>query len=188
MRGRESRGNQLTGSALMTREMERMPEDHPSQDAAPARLLLVFEEHPFVRSLSQFLRLEGYRADTTIESQAVECLAATRYHLVLADVDCALRLLRRIHLPDVALLVIAGYDRIQSAREAVQLGAFACLIKPIVDDELRLMIQRALPQQTRPLKPPHRPREPGFSFDLECGDWRRRRQQSSCLRKPPGSL
>ena len=46
------------------------------------------------------------------------------------------------------LIVITGYGTIESAVEAIKMGAYDYLTKPIVDDEIRLVVQRALQQQS----------------------------------------
>ena len=138
----------------------------PSQDrkigAAPhtpppvhARLLLVDDDPLIVNSLSEFLRLEGYAVDSAPDgAQAIEMLAANRYNLLLTDVNMprtnGLELLRTIRnqYPDVVVLVITGYGTIENAVEAVKMGAFEYLTKPIIDDEIRVSIQKALKQQT----------------------------------------
>ncbi len=120
-----------------------------------ARLLLVDDDPLIVNSLSEFLKLEGYAVDTAPDgAQAIEMLAANRYNVVLTDVNMprtnGLELLRKIrnHYPDVVVLVITGYGTIENAVEAVKMGAFEYLTKPIIDDEIRVTIQKALKQQT----------------------------------------
>ncbi len=119
------------------------------------RLLLVDDDPLIAGSLSEFLRLEGYTVDTAGDgAQAVEKLALQRYNLVLTDVNMprsnGLELLRNIrtNYPDVVVLVITGYGTIENAVEAVKMGAFEYLTKPIIDDEIRVTIQKALKQQT----------------------------------------
>jgi len=156
--------------------------DAPHADP-PVRSLLVFDDHLFGHALSQFLRLDGCCVDTAPETDATKLLVATRYHVVLADVENGLKLLRRIRLVNVALLLITDYSMIQRAHKGVQLGAFAYLIKPIIDDELRQVIQRVLQQQTRSLE--------SSSGRQICGEYKdrwRSRLQSSRRRKPPGTV
>jgi DNA-binding NtrC family response regulator len=137
-------------------------DQHPRTQSVPAsappesaRLLLVDDDPLIVNSLSEFLKLEGYAVDTASDgSLAIEMLAANRYNLVLTDVNMprtnGLELLRTIRhqYPDVVVLVITGYGTIENAVEAVKMGAFEYLTKPIIDDEIRVTIQKALKQQT----------------------------------------
>jgi DNA-binding NtrC family response regulator len=119
------------------------------------RLLLVDDDALIVNSLSEFLKLEGYRVDTAPDgAHAIELLATHRYNLVITDVNMprtnGLELLRSIknQHPEVVVLVITGYGTIENAVEAVKMGAFEYLTKPIIDDEIRVAIQKALKQQT----------------------------------------
>ncbi len=118
------------------------------------RLLIVDDDPLIVDSMSEFLRAEGYLVDTAPDgAQATVMLSATRYSLVLTDVNMprtnGLELLRTIknQFPDVVVLVITGYGTIENAVEAVKMGAFEYLTKPIIDDEIRVTIQKALKQQ-----------------------------------------
>jgi DNA-binding NtrC family response regulator len=58
-----------------------------------------------------------------------------------------LDLVRRSY-PQTVVIVITGYGTIESAVRAIKKGAYDYLTKPIVDDELRLAIERALKQQS----------------------------------------
>ena len=44
--------------------------------------------------------------------------------------------------------MITGYGTIESAVEAIKMGAYDYLTKPIIDDEIRLVVERALQQQS----------------------------------------
>src|ERR1017187_1520066 len=116
-------------SGLMTNDVDRMPRDNDGQADTPPRLLLVDDEPRLVNALSSFLTLEGYQVDTAAdELQAVIMLAATPYDLVLTTVNKFRthwrKLLRTIRqrYPNVVVLVIAGYEAIENAREAVEMG------------------------------------------------------------------
>ena len=45
-------------------------------------------------------------------------------------------------------IIITGYGTIESAVEAIKMGAYDYLTKPIIDDEIRLVVERALQQQS----------------------------------------
>ncbi|MGB0715041.1 MAG: sigma-54-dependent transcriptional regulator, partial [Phycisphaerae bacterium] len=49
--------------------------------------------------------------------------------------------------PDISVIMLTGYGTIESAVEAIRMGAYDYLTKPVVDDELKLAIQRAQAQQ-----------------------------------------
>jgi DNA-binding NtrC family response regulator len=51
------------------------------------------------------------------------------------------------HTPETDVILVTGYGTIESAVEAIRMGAFDYLTKPVIDDELNLAIQRALEQR-----------------------------------------
>ncbi|MBN1344322.1 MAG: sigma-54-dependent Fis family transcriptional regulator [Phycisphaerae bacterium] len=118
------------------------------------RLLVIDDDNIIVESLSEFLRLEGYEVDGG-ESvrQALAALERQRYQLVITDVNMAesdgFDLLRTVkdRYPDTVVIMITGYGTIDSAVEAIKLGAYDYLTKPIIDDEIRLVVERAVKQQ-----------------------------------------
>ena len=50
--------------------------------------------------------------------------------------------------PHVVIIVITGYGSIEGAVEATKIGAFDYLTKPIVDDEIRVVVEKAVRQQS----------------------------------------
>ena len=125
--------------------------------AAPARprLLILDEDRIMLQSLAQFLRREGYEtrtADSAEESVAI--LDAGGAELLLADINLPglrpaefLRDIRR-RFPHVVTIVITSYGSIEGAVEATKIGAFDYLTKPIVDEEIRVVVEKAARQQS----------------------------------------
>ena len=122
---------------------------------ARPRILVVDDDKIILDSLCEFLRLEEYEVDSVSSVDAASTqLGRNSYHLVITDVNMPrsdgfelLNILRQRH-PDVVAVVITGYGTIESAVEAIKMGAFDYLTKPIVDDEIKLVVQRALQQQS----------------------------------------
>jgi DNA-binding NtrC family response regulator len=118
------------------------------------RILLVDDDQIILDSLGGFLSLEGYdvTAAATIPN-AIDCLKAGRYNLVITDVNMptsdGFELLRyiRAHHQDVATIMITGYGTIESAIDAIKQGAYDYLTKPIIDDDVRVTVRRALQQE-----------------------------------------
>jgi len=124
-----------------------------------ARVLIVDDDPIVADSLAETLADRGYRASTAGDGgEAMTLLrehkGSEQFNLVVADINMpradGLELLKHIrkHHPAVAVLMVTGYGTIESAVEAVKLGAFDYLTKPIVDDELAGVVERALRQQT----------------------------------------
>ncbi|MEZ0266364.1 MAG: sigma-54-dependent transcriptional regulator, partial [Phycisphaerae bacterium] len=119
------------------------------------RLLVLDEDRIILQSLSQFLAREGYEVHTTADAEdALAQLEGGAFELLLADVNMPgvkpadfLRDVRR-RFPHVVVVVITGYGSIEGAVEATKMGAFDYLTKPIVDDEIRVVVEKAVRQQS----------------------------------------
>ncbi len=120
-----------------------------------ARILVVDDDRIILDSLCEFLKLEGYAATGagTI-TQAMTELQRRPFSLVVTDVNMPdgdgfelLSAIRKNH-PQTVTIVITGYGTIESAVEAIKMGAYDYLTKPIIDDDLRLSVERALRQQS----------------------------------------
>jgi two-component system NtrC family response regulator len=113
------------------------------------RLLILDEDRIILQSLSQFLRREGYEVKTSDNPEdAMNQLDGGQTELLLADINMPgvkptefLRDVRR-RFPHVVTIVITGYGSIEGAVEATKMGAFDYLTKPIVDDEIRVVVER----------------------------------------------
>jgi len=121
---------------------------------AKASILLVDDDQIILDSLGGFLELDGY--DVTIAStiaKAINCLKASQFNLVITDVSMpasdGFELLRYVKAEheEVVVILLTGYGTIEAAVEAIKLGAYDYLTKPIIDDDVRLAVQRALQQQ-----------------------------------------
>jgi DNA-binding NtrC family response regulator len=126
----------------------------PANTPAATRLLVLDEDRIILSSLSQFLLREGYEVKTTASvGEAIAHLETGQVDLLLADINMPgikpaefLRELRR-RFGQVVCIVITGYGSIEGAVEAIKLGAFDYLTKPIIDDEIRVVVQKAARQQ-----------------------------------------
>src|SRR3954462_8336017 len=119
------------------------------------RLLVLDEDRIILQSLGQFLRREGYEVRTTDNpDDAIAILESNPIELLLADINMPgvkpadfLRDIRK-RFPHVVVIVITGYGSIEGAVEATKIGAFDYLTKPIVDDEIRVVVEKAVRQQS----------------------------------------
>src|SRR5438105_9138500 len=118
------------------------------------RLLILDEDRIILQSLSQFLRREGYELRTSDNpEEALRELEAGQIEVLLVDVNMPgikpaefLRTIKRV-APHVVVIVITGYGSIEGAVEATKMGAFDYLTKPIIDDEIRVVCEKAVRQQ-----------------------------------------
>jgi len=119
------------------------------------RLMILDEDRIILQSLSQFLSREGYDVRTSDSPEdALAQMETSQVELLLADINMPgitpaqfQRDVRR-RFPQVVMIVITGYGSIEGAVEATKMGAFDYLTKPIVDDEIRVVVGKALRQQS----------------------------------------
>ena len=134
------------------------PPDSPPK-APPAHILVVDDDPIVAESLAERLTRSGHH--TTTAGDGAEALAILRdaeqtdhrFNLVISDMNMPrsdgmdlLARIRRRH-DDVAVVIITGYGTVESAVEAVKLGAFDYVTKPIVDAEILDIVDKALRQQ-----------------------------------------
>jgi DNA-binding NtrC family response regulator len=119
----------------------------------PKDILIVDDDSLVCDSLKEMLTFDGYSVDTALSAAAaLGKVKEDGFHLILSDIQMpgmnGLDLLKEIKGLDAdALLVfITGHGYIDGAIEAIKLGAYDYITKPIDDLRLRVTIQRALEQ------------------------------------------
>jgi EAL domain-containing protein (putative c-di-GMP-specific phosphodiesterase class I)/CheY-like chemotaxis protein len=106
-------------------------------------ILLVEDEHALARAYTRTLKLHGLEA--TWVSDATSALSELRSHnydVIVSDImlpdHSGLDLLRHVRNsdPDLPMVLVTGMPNLDSAIDAVALGAFRYLVKPISNDRL----------------------------------------------------
>lgn len=122
--------------------------DSGSNSGRP-RLLLVEDDDALRRSLVRILRRE-YAIDEAADGQeATEKLTKRTYDVVLSDINLphasGVDLLRRVreHDLDVPVILMTGQPSIETAIQAVDLGAFTYLRKPFENGAVEQALSRA---------------------------------------------
>jgi two-component system, NtrC family, response regulator AtoC len=115
-----------------------------------ATVLIVDDERTLGRAIKAFLEASGYEAELVQSAeQALEVLERLRPDVVFTDVQLpglsGIELLRRIREfdPSIAVVVMTAFGTIEGAVEAVKLGAFDYVKKPLDLEELKLLADRA---------------------------------------------
>ncbi|MBA3672460.1 MAG: response regulator [Gemmatimonadaceae bacterium] len=128
------------------------PSTPPSSAAVTERVIVVDDDEAIRVAFGRFLRTKGYRVSLCESGpEALALLERERFQLMLCDVrlsemtglDVVPRALRLD--PDLAILMLTGVDDAATATDALALGAFDYLVKPL--DFARLL--RALERATR---------------------------------------
>jgi len=117
-------------------------------------VLVVDDDLIECRSLSEFLKLDGYEVDSaTGGAEALNKMKTGTFDVLLTDVNMpevtGFDLLREVnqHHPDTAVILITGYGQIEGAVRAIKEGAYDYITKPLIDDGVKMIISRALEQQ-----------------------------------------
>src|SRR5499427_2800635 len=149
------------------------------------RILIVEDDAVFLRPLLRVVDAEGYEVRAMQSGEAaLELLRHEDFDLVLADKQLpkmdGIELVRQLKAghPDVAIVVMTAHATVQSAVEALRLGAVDFLLKPFDLTEAVLAIRHAIELQELRLAKGARVRrnQDQFSFDRIVA-------QSECMRE-----
>jgi len=117
--------------------------------------ILIVDDEAFIReNLERILEEDGYRPFSTASStEAVTAVSEEEIDLVLLDLNLGsqsgldvLRAMKEVD-PDVLVIIITGYGTVESAVEALKLGAYDYIKKPFKADAIRLIVRLALETQ-----------------------------------------
>ncbi len=123
-----------------------------------AKILLVDDDPSFNAMLSSFLRRQRHEVEEVFSSKsALLSLQSNRFDLVLTDFRLpdmdGLELIRHIkhEKPELPVILITNYSDIRTAVTSIKLGAYEFVTKPVIPDELLIIIEQALKgKQTAP--------------------------------------
>jgi len=122
-----------------------------SKGTISKRILVVDDDRGFRIATRTVLEDEGYHVHLcTSGGEALKALQEGDYDLMLSDLVMeemsGMALLQRVKAqwPTLPVLMITGFGSIQSAVEAMKLGAADYLTKPLNNDELLIKIRRTL--------------------------------------------
>lgn len=121
------------------------------------RILIVDDEENVRKMLTAVFTLDGHHPICAADGQqALELFEQHRPDIVLMDIRMpklsgmeALQVMRKTH-QEIPVILMTAYAGVETAVEALRLGAFDYVIKPFDLDELKLLISRAL--QLRSMK------------------------------------
>ena len=114
--------------------------------------IILIDDSPEIReNLSDSLRAEGYDVDTSSDgAEGISRIENKFYDIILTDLKMpgvdGMEVLKYVkeNSPDSICIVLTGYGTIKNAVEAIKLGSFDYLTKPVKLEEIRITIQRAL--------------------------------------------
>ncbi|MBV9086795.1 MAG: response regulator, partial [Acidobacteriaceae bacterium] len=120
-------------------------------DTQKAKILVVDDEANVLFTMTSILQHEGYDVDGVGDgASAIRAVHEKHYDLVLTDLNMpgvdGLAVLKEVRKrsPNTVTVMITGYGSLDSALEAVHLGAYEYLLKPTEVPELKLAVKRSL--------------------------------------------
>jgi len=118
---------------------------------APKRVLVIDDEQIVLNSVSRVLVQAGFDLEATLSGrQGLEWALNKAFHLVITDIRMAdmggMILLKDIKRakPEVPVVLMTGYANVQSALQAMKLGAADYVEKPFTPDQLLKTVSLAM--------------------------------------------
>ena len=123
-------------------------------------ILIVDDEEVVRRSFSRVLDGADCRTESAVDGEeALQALARKRFDVVLLDQRMpgtdGMAVLKAIKArwPDSEVVMITGYPNVETAKEAVRLGAFDYLAKPVAPDAVIHVTRNAALRKRWALRP-----------------------------------
>ncbi|MDH4027792.1 MAG: sigma-54-dependent Fis family transcriptional regulator [Nitrospirota bacterium] len=120
-----------------------------------AKILIVDDEEGIRYTFNKFLTAKNYEVTTAKDfDEAVDCISNASFDLIFADIilrgKTGIDVLREIKKRGInsPVIMITGYPNIETASEAIRLGAFDYVPKPVQKDALLHSIEVALQHKT----------------------------------------
>jgi len=117
-------------------------------------ILIVDDDRDIRQAIAEYLRECGHHVDTASNyKSAIQRVEESPYDVIITDVAIGtpdgFDLLEWAveNISETAVIILTGYGTIESAVEAMRIGAHEYLTKPVIDEELEMVIQRALKQR-----------------------------------------
>ncbi len=120
------------------------------------KILVADDEEQVLDVVARFMEFHGYRVDVAESvNRALELMQKNEYDIIVTDknmpdaednTEGGMTLLRyaKKHMPSAEVIMMTGYATIETAVEAMKVGAFDYIMKPVPLNELKEKIDRIL--------------------------------------------
>jgi DNA-binding NtrC family response regulator len=119
------------------------------------RILVVDDEMIVCESCRRILEEEGYEVETALSGrEAFEKMKASPFDIVITDLKMpgidGMEVLKtfRKEYPDSIIIMITGFSTVETAVEAMKLGAFDYIPKPFTPDEVSIVVKKAIEKKS----------------------------------------
>ncbi len=124
-------------------------------------ILILDDEPKMGRILQRILKREGYEVEFTVDPRdALELLSRQPFHILVTDLKMptmtGIEVLEQAKAlrPECDVIMMTAFASAETAVESMKKGAYDYLIKPFANEELKILIRRAL--ETKILKEENR--------------------------------
>ncbi len=128
-----------------------MSQQQVRQAEAAARVLVIEDERSIRGACCMILEDQGYQTDSRSTGKSgLQAIRQGSFDILLLDLKLpdfdGMEILRAVmsEKPSICVIIMTGYSTVRNAVEAMKIGAFDYLPKPFDDDELVLVVERAL--------------------------------------------
>ncbi len=118
------------------------------------RVLVVDDEEIVCESVKRILEEENYEVEIALSGfEAFDKMATNPFDIVITDLKMpgidGMEVLRRIRreYPNTIVIMITGFSTVETAVEAMKLGAFDYIPKPFTPDEVSVVVKKAVEQK-----------------------------------------
>lgn len=118
---------------------------------ANENILIIDDSPEILTQFSHFLKEEGFEVETALDGQAgITKIEKRFYDLIVTDLKMpgldGMQVLKYVqeNSPESICIILTGYGTVKNAVEAIKLGAFDYLTKPIKLDEILITLKRAI--------------------------------------------
>lgn len=116
-----------------------------------SRILIIDDDVAFCKMLATFLGKKNFEVETAFSAEsAIEKLGQSNFEVVLSDVRLpkkdGIEVLKSVksHTPKTQVILMTGYAQVSLAVDAIKMGAFDYVSKPINPQQLLEIIDQAL--------------------------------------------
>ena len=116
--------------------------------------LIIEDEPSLARNIRDYLEVDGFDARVCADGESgLQMLESFRPDVVVLDLKLpdmdGLEVLRRVRAKagDAKVVMLTGHSSVQTAVEAIKLGAYEYLSKPVVLSELKRIVDRAIEEE-----------------------------------------
>lgn len=138
------------------------------------RILLVDDEANILQVLTCMLRSKKHDVVSTTDGyKAIDLAKTENFDLLISDLRMTpidgisiLKVVKK-EKPELPVLMLTAFGSQETAREAIEIGAFGYMLKPFNLQEMLIMVQRALTYKTHPKDDPEDAKSVAGGYQME---------------------